>query len=513
LRGIWDGSVRDSLRAAFAASGAPSPDTVWNSVTEALDGYGRAWTDMHHDACEARLRGEQSAEALDLRMQCLEGRRSELRALTQLLGAADREVAQHAVDASRALPSVALCADVKALMQPVRVPSDPSIRARIDAVNAQLSDAQAARDAGRLPAASVLAAKLAKDAATIGYAPLDARAQLLLGGVRDASGDASGAEQALYAALARADEGHDDRVRAHAWGDLLQIAASANRSSDAARLDALAEAAITRLGGDDALEAGRLNALATLLYGQGKFAEASAQYERVLELRKHVFGADSPQTAGSEYKLGVLARGQGKFADAIVHLRAAQTRWEKLYGPDHPSVARTLNAIGAVFLNQQKYAEASTVLADAVARGEKALGPKHPELASYLQNLAISYTLRNKFADALPYLERALALLDEKQPARMTVMASLAQAYVGVGRAAEAVPLLERAIAMRPEKEIPPRQLADMRFILATALWSSAGDRTRAKALARQAHEVYVAAGAPYAATREEIDTWLREHR
>jgi hypothetical protein len=92
-------------------------------------------------------------------------------------------------------------------------------------------------------------------------------------------------------------------------------------------------------------------------------------------------------------------------------------------------------------------------------------------------------------------------------------MAVLGQAYAGSGRAKEAIELLERAIAMRQEAETPPRQLADMRFILATALWNATRDRGRARALAQQAFDVYAQAGAPYLDQRDEVATWIREHR
>ena len=50
---------------------------------------------MHRDACEAtHLRGEQSAEVLDLRMVCLQERFNEVRALTNVFADANGEVVE-----------------------------------------------------------------------------------------------------------------------------------------------------------------------------------------------------------------------------------------------------------------------------------------------------------------------------------------------------------------------------------------------------------------------------------
>ena len=49
-----------------------------------LTGYAQSWANMYEEACEAtQVRGEQSAEVLDLRMSCLQERLGGLRALTR----------------------------------------------------------------------------------------------------------------------------------------------------------------------------------------------------------------------------------------------------------------------------------------------------------------------------------------------------------------------------------------------------------------------------------------------
>src|SRR6188508_2070861 len=72
---VWGGARRAEVAAAFAASDRPFAGRMLAATTEALDGYGRDWAAMRVEACRAtRVTGEQSAELLDLRMQCLDRR-------------------------------------------------------------------------------------------------------------------------------------------------------------------------------------------------------------------------------------------------------------------------------------------------------------------------------------------------------------------------------------------------------------------------------------------------------
>ena len=67
-------------------TGKPYAADAFAAVTRALDGYRCAWVAMHTDACEAtRVRGKQSAELLDLRMECLQRRLDDVRAMVDVL--------------------------------------------------------------------------------------------------------------------------------------------------------------------------------------------------------------------------------------------------------------------------------------------------------------------------------------------------------------------------------------------------------------------------------------------
>ena len=106
--------------------------------------YARAGDNMYREACEAtHVRGEQSAEVLDLRMTCLQERLGGLRALTQVFSDANGEVVENAVSAANALGTLDRCADVPLLRSVVRPPEDPATRARVEELSPQLASVKA----------------------------------------------------------------------------------------------------------------------------------------------------------------------------------------------------------------------------------------------------------------------------------------------------------------------------------------------------------------------------------
>ncbi len=81
---------REAMHASFRASGLAWSEPSFAAASGLLDRYARAWSEMRKDACEAtRVRHEQPEETLALRAACLDDRRRELGALTELFLHAD----------------------------------------------------------------------------------------------------------------------------------------------------------------------------------------------------------------------------------------------------------------------------------------------------------------------------------------------------------------------------------------------------------------------------------------
>ena len=121
LAGAWDPQRARAIEAAFHAAAGPAAAVEFAAASLLLDQYANRWIAMRTAACD-RARGDLRAVDVveDLRIDCLDARRSELGALTDRLAAGDRSVLDSAVIAVRGLGSLAACADDDALLRPGR---------------------------------------------------------------------------------------------------------------------------------------------------------------------------------------------------------------------------------------------------------------------------------------------------------------------------------------------------------------------------------------------------------
>src|SRR5262249_52551013 len=101
-----------------------------------------------------QVRGEQSAELMDRRMQCLDGRLADMGGLVATFAAhATPAVVDSAIRATLNLPTVDACADAAALLAAVAPPADPTLRARAEALRADAALASALAATGQVPPA------------------------------------------------------------------------------------------------------------------------------------------------------------------------------------------------------------------------------------------------------------------------------------------------------------------------------------------------------------------------
>src|SRR5262249_45974600 len=136
LAGVWDDGLRAATRRAFVATGRPAASDIADRASAMLDDYTRGWLAMRRDACEAtQVRGEQSPALLDLRMQCLDRRLGQVRALPALLARRpDPDLLPNAIPAVVGLQPLDGCADAAALTAATPPPREPGRRAWLAAL-------------------------------------------------------------------------------------------------------------------------------------------------------------------------------------------------------------------------------------------------------------------------------------------------------------------------------------------------------------------------------------------
>src|SRR6185312_3163606 len=189
---------------------------------------------MYTEACEAtNVRGEQSAEVLDLRMSCLGDRLSGVKALTRILARADGQVVDHAVEAAGALETLEPCADARLLRNVLPPPDKPSTRAEVARIRAGIAEAKATADAGDERRALALLEKLVADARPVGYPPVLGEALVKLGFIGEDSGlPGAKVAGAFKEAVWLAEASRDDELKVEAATFLVMATAYNDQFSE-----------------------------------------------------------------------------------------------------------------------------------------------------------------------------------------------------------------------------------------------------------------------------------------
>ncbi len=484
LAGIWeapprgriaDTAVKAEVRRAFLATGKAYAAATFDKVRAILDRYALAWSAMYVDAGEAtHVRGEQSAEVLDLRMasldECLDG----LRALSQAFRQASAEVVENAVSAANALSRIDRCADIELLRAVVRPPEDPIARAAVDRLRAQLAQVRVLHNVGRLNEGLESIGPMLDDVRRTDYGPLVAETLYELGNLhlelRAAAVAAPILEEALWTAeLCR----HDEVV-------------------------AMAAAQLVYAMGDQLLR-----------------FEAAEIWARIAETRLRRMGGRDDLWGWLYNNRGAMRDRQGRLQESIDDSRRAVAAKEKFYGPDSAEVGLSLSNVAMCLAVIGDLGNALTYLQRALSAVESDFGPDHPRTGVVLSNYAEILNQLGRFAEAREMARRALAVFERESSIDSSVLSypliALGLGYLGEGMVEEALSPLERAVAIRDRNEKRAASLGEVHFALACALKQAGRDVPRARALALAARAEY-ASDAPNDANQRQvarIDAWL----
>ncbi|MDY7230395.1 serine/threonine-protein kinase [Hyalangium rubrum] len=563
LEGTWDEARKSEVRAAFHATGSRHAEAAWSGAELLMDRYANNWVQMRTDACEAtHVRGEQSGELLDLRMECLGRRRAALSGLARVLSAADTGVVERAVSAAGQLPPIEECASKEALTAPLRPPPDEATRTRLRAVRAQLVEAKALLAAGRHEPSRALAQEAIETSKALAYKPVEAEAFLALAHTYVRSEEGALAEKALHGALMAAEASAHRTVAAQTSLLLAHVHGQMLRRNEQGRLWAdLGGAMLERLGQVPALSAERLFIMGNLLLDEGRASEAAPFFEEALVLQERAHGSEHPQVARTLSRLASTMATLDRSAEALTYAQRALAINERLLGPEHPDCSASLHSIAFVLAISGRPDEALPHMKRALAIEERAFGPNHPAIVKSLINLS---NVHREAADAIPLLERALAIQnqvpDVNHPDRVFILKNLAinhglldhfreqleygqlalsieekllgpnhadvaqtlhmvgQAHQRLGAPARALPLLERAFAIAEARPLTDSYSTgrdvrvELRKTLANTLWTLGRERARARTLMAGALELARGGGSTLAQEAAGLEKWLAEH-
>jgi len=410
LQGVWDDAVRADVRGAMTATGAAYAPQQWERTAATLDAYANAWAAMHTATCEATtIRGEQSAETMDLRMACLHRAKVGLAAVTGVLATADDKVVRNAQALVGDLRSVDRCADIAALQRDVEPPL-PEEADAVEAVRSRLARSKAERDAGRFELAQgeLDTARAHLRVGPIEYGPVQTEVALEEAFLFDRRGRYDDAERALGKTMHLAAQwGQRDLLRAAVIRRLFVVGFRQQRFDEAMQLRDLAEGLAE---GDPLAQSRVLSNLGSIYHAAGKYERAQEALAETLAIRTEHLGPNHLQVAKAANNLAGTYYGTGNYDEAArLYARVIAIRTEAL-GPQHPDVATSTNNLGGVRLGQGHYAEAATLLERALEVRREVLAPEHPDVAQSLHNLAMARTKSGQWKAAMPLLEEALSI-------------------------------------------------------------------------------------------------------
>jgi eukaryotic-like serine/threonine-protein kinase len=477
LAGIWDlgehGQRRDAIHRAFLGTGRAFAEETWAHVSKLLDDYGRRWTGMYTDTCQAtHVRGDQSAEVLDLRMTCLEGPRGAMKALTDVLSRTDGAVLLEAVNATQALPPLERCADVPALRNVVPPPGDAATRARVAVLRSDLAEVKALTDTGQWPAARRKSGPLVEAARAVGYEPLLAESLATEGWLHLNTGDPVSANKNMEETVSVALAAHRDDIAAESAAQAMAIAGYfLGRAAESERWEKLAQALQRRLGaGHDRTAAWFYQDRADIRTRRGEYQGALADLQLALSLKEKVLPPDHPDIAISLISIANVQNELGDHRAALVAADKTVEIYRNAYGNESPLVALPLGNRGESYELLGRYPEAERDLRKAIDLSGQWVGPEHAWTAYWLTALGKTLILEHRLHEATPILERALRIREDSEP--------------------------------------NAEMVAETRFALARARWELGQDRSGALTLAEAARDVYrkTPGQAKHAA---EVEAWL----
>ncbi len=563
LEGVWDASAKEAIRRAFLATRKPYAETTWRGVEKGLEGYTRGWVTMYRDTCEAsRERGGESAAVLGPRMQCLERRRQEVKALAEVLAQVDGQALGQVGQVMERLVPLAACGDPSHLAaREANLPDDPTVRARLEELQGRLTQVRALFIAGHTARGLEQARSLVEAAEATGVRPLMAEAWLALARLQSNASDAAGAVESSHRA-ARAFLASGQTVGVlHAWMELvtaLQFQGQQSAREQELWLQYLDEG-LHAVGNPPGLRAEYEKRLAYIRTVQGGYARGLAHARKAVALQEKLHGPESVELANAlveQLRAGALV---GEYEEAMAAGQRALAYWKSTVGLEHPSTLRVMNLMGVVQAKTWHLADGAATYEQMLAIMRRMPEAGHIELVSTLNNLAVIYVEQERYAEGEPLLEQALSVLDEHQAreslhgiiclqslaeskylrgeyaeslrlsrqslalaeksvsprhlALAVVLTTVGDAELKAGSATRAREALERAMKLLEAEPAHPKEAGHARFSLARALHATGAERPRMLELLMRARRDFEQAGVPAGRLRTEWETWVKAQR
>jgi tetratricopeptide (TPR) repeat protein/predicted Ser/Thr protein kinase len=449
----WSDETRRALEQGFLATELPFAASAWERAQERMGAYARDWSQLYSHTCrEARVEAQRSEAAYAQVADCLDERRATFAGLVGAWAEADDQAVIRATTAATSLPSPSTCTSDLWLARRIDPPA--ASRVEVAALRERLERVAALQLVGSYDHALAEAQASLQAAQALGWRPLKAEAELMVGDSYEDLGKYEEAREATWQAFLEALGGGHDLVMLQAAVKLTAILGpNLARHEEALRWGQHGAMLIERLElGETVHQASLLRAIGAVQWKQGAYDEALASLERALEIDEAALGPEHPDIAASLKMLGNVEFERGAYDRALARYQRALSIKETVLGPDHPDIAGLLDNIGAVRGTQGARDEALELHQRALSIKEAALGPEHPAVAGSLVNVGVELQYRGERTRALASYERALriweATLGPDHPHVASVLNNIGNIHTKLGAHEQALAAQRRALAI-----------------------------------------------------------------
>jgi tetratricopeptide (TPR) repeat protein len=155
------------------------------------------------------------------------------------------------------------------------------------------------------------------------------------------------------------------------------------------------------------------DAIATLLFDEGKYAEAEQLFRRVIDVRTRAMGPENPDTLASRNRLVYVLNEEEKHEEAETEARQVVTLREKILGSEHPDTLLSRYNLASALYHSGKYVQAEELYRKVAPADERVIGLEHPRTLAARIGLANTLNDQGKYKEAIDSY-RSVIKLDNK---------------------------------------------------------------------------------------------------
>ncbi|KAJ7713117.1 P-loop containing nucleoside triphosphate hydrolase protein [Mycena metata] len=178
-----------------------------------------------------------------------------------------------------------------------------------------------------------------------------------------------------------------------------------------------------------------------IYYHTGKFKDAQAIAEQVLEKSKFLLGDDHVDTLSAMGNLASTYLELGEFQKAKELKVLVLEKRTKLLGEDHPDTLFAMGNLARTYSNLGELQKAMELEVLVLEKRRKLLGVDHPDTLRAMANLAVTHYTLGDLKKALglevEVLQKRRQLLGDKHPHTILAMENLVKTYQKLGKQEE----------------------------------------------------------------------------